>query len=398
MKTRTLLLAMLAMASFTQAEDKKAIKAIQSIYQKIESGYKDWSTASHSNPAGEHQVSRSEDETPLWRVKWFSNDDHGPVSETYYLQGDELVFVLRDAEYIPMSNDKKSIHTERRYYFAGGELIHALEKEAAYPQGKPVKLDTLPNKVLDLTKLKEEESAGDLYAMALKRAKTLATALETFDPEGTPSVTDRGTTGLGWRMIEGSASRYKSFILAWGIVGKDQPEGEWEEDGTLTGDPAAEGLVNYIVNLETGDIIGKTEGAHASDHEMNSLATVSNTTVWAESSEFVAQLVKGRTGDALFGGLYQVIEGASVSKGVDILAASTKAALKGKKASADTFVFRLHDVQIATRGEKTVLLVGVDAEGEKEEDSFDSLVTFQITAGAEGAEPKLTVLNTEFFK
>lgn len=398
MKMPIAFVAMLVMASMSFAEDKKAIKDIQSIYQKIESGYKDWSTANYSNLAGEYQASRSQDETPLWRVKWFSNDDHGPVSETYYLQGNELVFMLRDDEYIPMNSETKSTRTERRYYFAGRELIHALEKKASYSQAKPVKLDTLPNKPLDVAKLIEDESAGDLYAMSLKRAQTIANALETFDPEGSPEVTDRGTAGLGWRMIDGSASRYKTFILAWGIDGKDQPEGEWEEDGSLTGDPGSEGLVNYIVNLSEGKILGKTEGAHASDHEMNSLATVSNTTVWSESSEYVAQLAAGRTGDALFGGLYQIIEGASVSKGVDILAASTKAALKDKKALPDAFVFRLHDVQIATRGEKTVLLVSVDAEGEQEADSFDSLVTFQITPAADGAAPKLSVLSTEFFK
>lgn len=390
---------MLAMASTSHAEDKKAVKSIQSIYQTIESGYKNWQTARFLDLVGaERQVWRSDDEPPLYRVSMQLDDDHAASTDIYYLKGEELVFMLDDYETNPHDNETKLTRRERRYYFAEGELIHALEKSTTYPRNKPVKLDSLPIKTLDLAKLIEDESAGDLHARSLKRAQTIANALETFDPEGAPEVTDRGTAGLGWRMIEGSASRYKSFILAWGIEGKDQPEGEWEEDGTLTGDPAAEGLVNYIVNLQTGDIIGKTEGAHASDHEMNSLATVSNTTVWAESSEFVAQLVKGRTGDALFGGLYQIIEGARVSKGVDILAASTKAALKGKKASAEAFVFRLHDVQIATRGEKTVLLVGVDAEGEKEEDSFDSLVTFQITAGAEGAEPKLTVLNTEFFK
>jgi hypothetical protein len=94
------------MASLSFAEDKKAVKNIQSIYQKIESAHKEWPMASFTDLGGsERQVWRSNDETPFYRVKLLLNDDHGEVTYIYHLQGEELVFMFHDLENIPNSND-----------------------------------------------------------------------------------------------------------------------------------------------------------------------------------------------------------------------------------------------------------------------------------------------------
>ena len=204
--------------------------------------------------------------------------------------------------------------------------------------------------------------------------------------------------GKDWRMIMGTSSPlYGELALGWSVQGKTKPDYiKDEEDNLLTAPADAEGVVNYVVNLQSGEIVGKTNGIHASDKAHNRDAEMTNVVAWSESREYVIQLAQAKHFDTYFAELYHLPELSSVSAGVDVLEAAKKAAFaKYPKLKPDDLAVGLHDPLIARQGESTVLVVGVSGGNPPANDAtFDCTVTFKITPGKKGAAPQLTLLST----
>lgn len=210
--------------------------------------------------------------------------------------------------------------------------------------------------------------------------------------------------GDGWRAIAGSYSRDGRFALAWGLKGKATPAGEKAEDGTLSVDRDEKGLMNYVVDLRTGKIVGPIVGKHFGDR--SSYNHTNSETSWSFASTYVAQVNNGKW--ATFeANVYQVTEAdtVSVSKGADLIAPVKKAIfehLKGsdtlKKFDKEAFALALHDVSIVRRGADTVVVVGVTGEipkSDAEGSSFDATITFTITGDEKGGAPALKWSGTE---
>lgn len=390
---RLIAVCFLLFSAIAGAEETPAVKDIIKLVQKIDSGHKGWTSLLHDGNGDRYQFWRNDEDPPLGLVREDLADDHGPLSKTYYLQGDAVISMTYDGEYIPMVKNPTATRTVCQYYFVKGELVHAAEKVLKYPASKPG--DISKAKAVPLTAEKLSENASQ-FDMAQTAAQEILQALENFHPHEAAPTAPAVTTGSGWRMIDQSVSRDGKFALGWGIEGQEQPEGKENDQGRLKGDPKSEGLANYVVSLHDGSIIGKTEGRHANDADTDP-DTGHNVTVWAESSTLVAQMT--------FAGLDTTaakLHGRTntVSPGADFLAATEKAvtaAYKGKQPAKDARFLRLHDVQIAARGAETVLVVGITVWSQGDGEGFDGLVTFTVTPGEGGSPPALAVKSTEFF-
>jgi hypothetical protein len=160
------LLALLCLGSSVIAQDKTALKRISGVFEAIEKNFEYWPHHSITGEnleggyAFEHHLWQSNDEPPLYRVESLSFDDHGQAKKQYFIQGNELLFVLDRSEMTPMQPKAATSVVEKRLYFAEGALIRMLTKEGKFPAGKATDTATLKNKDLPID---EVEGAGELF-------------------------------------------------------------------------------------------------------------------------------------------------------------------------------------------------------------------------------------------
>lgn len=229
----------------------------------------------------------------------------------------------------------------------------------------------------------------------------LATAILATAQDGKKK--DFVPTGKGWRMIQGTEHRFMPLALAWGVTSDAKDAIQKEEDGSAFTE--LDERVNYIVHLETGAILGKTEGQHGCDLDREARRSTGHEAVWSETGDFVVQHEMGKRTDSLAAWIYHVNEDMTKSsKGTELLETAGKAVeakLKGsallKKTPWADFVIRLHDIHVDRRGSGSVLVLGLDGDG-GDDVSFDTTVTFKITPSKEGAAPKLVLQGVELHK
>ena len=229
----------------------------------------------------------------------------------------------------------------------------------------------------------------------------LATAILATAQDGKKE--DFVPTGKGWRMIQGTEHRFMPLALAWGVTSDAKDAIQKEEDGSAFTE--LDERVNFIVHLETGAILGKTEGQHGCDLDHESRRSTGHEAVWSETGDFVVQHETGKRTDALAAWIYHVNDDMSkCSKGAEVLKTACKAVeakLKGsalfKKTPWADFVVRLHDIHVDRRGSGSVLVLGLDGDG-GDEASFDSTATFKLTPPKDGEAPKLTLQSVEIHK
>jgi hypothetical protein len=407
---QALLLAALALtATFLHAQDKAALKRISSVFEAVEENYKYWPHHSITGEnleggyAFEHHVWQSNDEPPLYRVESLSFDDHGQAKKQFFFKGSQMLFVLDRSEMTPMQEKAATSVVEKRLYFAEGSLIRMLEKAGKFPEGKPTDTTSLKNKD---TPVEEVLGAGELYGELEREAQAIMVKVNKISSDDAPATptTELSIFGDGWRLIRGSQSRNGQYALAWGIQGKSMPEGETDADGTISAnDPEAEGLTNYVINLSTGVILGKTNGMHASDKPNSGHYT--QEVAWSSASNYFVQICSGKwaTFSASFYEISPVDE--ALSEPIDILEMAKKAAfsnLEGgdllKKFDKDDFTSTLHDVKIAQRGSKTVVIVEVAGQIPKSEEEgayFNLTLTFQLMPDENGGRSQLQWTGTE---
>lgn len=202
-----------------------------------------------------------------------------------------------------------------------------------------------------------------------------------------------------WVAVPGTSSRDGSLALAIAVKGKTlTPEAiEILEPGT-------EGLVNYIVHLDEGTILGEIQGKYWSDRA--SMGNYGTDVVWAEADALVAQTNQERFGSS-DSFLYRITDG-KLSAPTDLLALGTAAAMKAladspqiKTHGAEAFAIRIHDVRIVSAGGRQVVQFGVGGEipqSEEDHSYFDTTVTFALVFDENGEStgaPGLEWVSTE---
>lgn len=410
MTHRLLVLAVTLTASILQAQDKAALKRISSAFEAVEENYKYWPHHSITGEnldggyAFEHHVWKSEDEPPLYRIESVSFDDHGQAKKQFLFEGSELLFVLDRSEMTPMQEKAATSVVEKRQYFADNNLIRYLEKKGKFPEGKPTDTTAIKNKE---TPVEEVLGAGELYGDLEREAQAIMAKIQQIasdDVASAPAATSGSAiSGDGWRLIRGSQSRNGQYALAWGMQGKSVPEGDSDESGALSAnDPEAEGLTNYVIDLSNGAILGKTNGMHASDNPDSGHYT--HEVAWSSANNYLVQICSGKW--ATFSASFYEIspDGAGLTGPLNLLELSDIAAfsyLEGgdllKKFDKDDFATTLHDVKIAQRGSKTVVIVEVAGQIPKSEEEgayFNLTLTFQLMHDENG-KPKLQCTGSE---
>jgi|UniRef100_UPI003782FF12 hypothetical protein len=405
------LLALLCLGTSVLAQDKAALKRISGVFEAIEKNFEYWPHHSITGEnleggyAFEHHLWQSNDEPPLYRVESLSFDDHGQAKKQYFIQGNELLFVLDRTEMTPMQPKAVTSVVEKRLYFAEGALIRMLAKEGKFSAGKATDTATLKNKDLPLD---EVQGAGELFSEHDRESQNIIAKINQISMEDAPADASQpasgpATSGDGWRLIQGSTSRDGQFALAWGLKGQSAPDAEADEDGALSVEPETEGLTNYIINLRTGALLGKTKGSHFGDKHTYNHYT--NEVAWSAAETYVAQVCNGKwaTFDA---NLYELNpDRTGLSKALDLLEPSKKAVFEHldgggffKKFDKDSFTITLHDVNIAQRGATTVVLVEVSGQIPKSDQDgawFDATVTFKLIPDDNGGPTKLQWSGTE---
>jgi len=397
-------------ASSLVAQDKAALKRISSVFESVEKNYEIWLHYSYSaaglegGHAYENHVWKSEDETPYYRVESLSFDDHGQGKKQFIMRGSELLFVLDRSEMTPMQENAATSVVEKRLYFAEGGLIRVLEKKGKFAAGEPTDTTALKNKDIPID---EVEGAGELYGDLEQEAQAIIAKAEQIAAEDSLAGADSSgpaTSGDGWRLIRGSQSRRGQFAIAWGVQGKSTPDGETEDDGALSAnDPEAEGITNYVINPNTGAILGKTTGMHASDKANSGHYT--HEVAWDAVDSCFVQVCSGKWA-TFTAAVYQLtLDGTGLSEAVDLLEPAKKAAEEHlgngdffKKFEKDAFTYTLHDVNIAQRGASTVVVAEVSGQIPKSDEEgayFDITITFKLIPDENGGAPKLQWSGTE---
>ena len=236
------------------------------------------------------------------------------------------------------------------------------------------------------------------------RMKAIAAIIALFPSLALPCAADEAVTqGEGWRLIEGTRSRDGNFGIAWGIQGKAQPGGETDEEGFMAVDPESEGLTNYVVNLRSGTVVGKTAGTHFGDKA--SYNHDSTEVAWSASSLYFVQVSSGKwaTYDA---NVYAMAgDQMSVSAPVDLLEPAKKAAFEHlaggdllEKFKRDDFAITLNDAHIVWRGGSSYVVCEVNGQipkSEEEDAYFGVTVTFKLTSDEDDGIPALTWSGSE---
>ncbi len=228
----------------------------------------------------------------------------------------------------------------------------------------------------------------------MKRSLRLA-ILALFTVSLTPSRA-QDADAAEWVAVPGTTSRDGSLALAIAVKGSALTP---ELIETL--EPGTEGLVNYIVNLNEGTILGETFGKYWSDRVNQ--GNYGTDVVWAEADALVAQTNQERFGSS-DSFLYRITDG-TLSAPADLLAAGTEEAMKAlaespqiKTHGTEAFAIRVHDVRIVTAGGRQLVQFGVGGEIPKSEldhSYFDTTVTFEIIHDESQEGPVLNWVSTE---
>lgn len=402
---------LLLCSTMLQAQDKAALDEISKVFAEIEKNHDIWPHYSYQGDnlpgdhAYQHHVWQSNDDSGLIRVETQTFHDHGRSKIQYFIRGDELLFVLDRLENIPPEAEPTTTVMEKRCYFGGGKLVRLLTKEGAFAPGRPADTTGIANKTVPLA---EVEDAAELYASYTTTAQAIVAKAASLDsdeapaPAAGPAVSGQGVVGEGWRLIKGSRSQDDKFALGWGVEGKAAAAGESDEEGNLFLEPEAEGLANYVVNLQTGAILGKTGGSHWGDRP--SLHQQYHSTAWSGADIFGVQVCTGKwaTMEAV---VFQILDDSKISPTTDIKAPAAAAARKKLKGSpqfkafpADEFAISIHDVRFVQQHYDEVMQVGVSGQIPKsgaENSTFECTVTFRVKEGENGAAPVLTWKSTE---
>jgi hypothetical protein len=211
-----------------------------------------------------------------------------------------------------------------------------------------------------------------------------------------PMLSAQDAAAPEWVAVPGTSSRDGSLALAIALKGKALTP---ERIESL--EPEAEGLVNYIVNLNEGTILGETYGKYWSDRV--NLGNYGTDVVWAEGDAYVAQTNQERFGSS-DSFLYRITDG-TLSAPADLLAAGTEEAMKAlaespqiKTHGTEAFAIRVHDVRIVTAGGRQLVQFGVGGEIPKSEldhSWFDTTVTFELVFDESQEGPVLNWISTE---
>jgi hypothetical protein len=409
MKTAPILLLILGAIIVPCAAENEALENISKTVERIEAVYTDWPhfSAFGENLEGgngfEQHVWFSDDDSGLFRAKEIYFGEHGIVSKTFYLKENALLHVVDRSENTPMEEGAATSVVEERCDFADGALIRYRVKEGTFEEGKDSDTSKLKNREIALDEVNGAAERHDDYRNSVVEiVSKLTPKEENGKAEANPPGTGI-TQGSGWRLIEGSRSRDGTYGIAWGIQGQEVPKGETDEDGFIAAEPEAEGITNYIVNLRTGAILGKTAGSHFGDK--SSYNHYTNDVSWSASSGFVAQVCSGKwaTFDA---NLYELQAGGEqLSPAADMLGPAQKAAFEHmgggdffKKFDRDSFTITLSDARIMWRGGKPHLAVEVTGGIPKSEDEgayFGVTVTFAIVSDENGGAPTLSWSGSE---
>ena len=403
------LFGLLSLASVAVAQDNSAeIERINADRETTDKSFAEWQTYQFESSSLQdgnllrYHMARSDEEPALMCLRVENNDDHGRLLATHYFKGDDMEMLIIHTESIANMENAPRVVTETRYYFTQGQLIQAWKKKASFPTDEDPNLDAVEDKQLALD---EVPDAGSLYQETVDRAKQVGLKMlkiisDEKGDDAAPAVAAGAgdhRTGDGWRLIQGTESpMYQELGIGWHVKG--DPELQKDDDGALYYGPEADDKVeNVVVNLKTGEIIGRTHGTHGSDKAHFSQAEMTNETVWSGSREFMVQMAQAKHFDTLFAELYHLPEMQSVSEGTDLVAAVKSAlvsTLTGKMLSnvkSDSYALGLHDVLIARRNTATVLSVGTDVMIPNE-DGPDFTITFKVTLTKAGT-PKLTLLD-----
>ncbi|MFM2199014.1 MAG: hypothetical protein RLZZ505_2446 [Verrucomicrobiota bacterium] len=389
---------------FHCAADKEALKQIGAAVGRIEAGYQDWPrfSASAGNMEGgggfERHIWLSDDDSGLLRAEVTYFTERGIVGNTFYARGDALLHVLDRAEETPMEEGAATDVIEKRFDFAGETVIRCRIKQAEFAEGEEADTAGIAGREIEPSDL---EGAGELYG---GYQAILHEIIAELDPEkGAPTPGGPAVQGEGWRLIEGTRSRDGNFGIAWGIQGKAQPDGETDEDGFMSVDPESEGLANYVVNLRSGTVLGKTAGTHFGDK--GSYNHDSTEVAWSASSLYFVQVSSGKwaTYDANVYGMAG--DQMSVSPPVDLLEPAKKAAfghLEGgdllEKFDRDDFAITLSEARIVWRGASPYVVCEVNGQipkSEEEDAYFGLTVTFRLDSGESDGASALVLSGTE---
>jgi hypothetical protein len=409
MKTIHTLFLFLCASVVTCVAEKEVLDHISAAVGRIEAGYTDWP---HFSAAGENfeggsafeqHIWFSDDDSGMFRAKEIYFGERGIVSQTYYLKENVLLHVIDRAENTPMEEGAATSVVEESCDFADGALVRYRVKEGTFEEGKDPDTSKLKNREISLDEVNGAAERHDDYRKSvLEIISKLSPKEEDDKNEDKPSGTAIAQ-GKGWRLIEGTRSPDGTFGIAWGAGDRKMPEVETDDEGFMSVDPETEGLANYVVNLRTGAILGKTKGTHFGDKPAYNHYT--NDVSWSSSSGFFIQVCSGKwaTFDACvyeLGGDHE-----SVSPATDFLQAAKKAALEHmsggdffKKHNKDDFTFSLSDARIVWRGSSPYIAVEVTGgipKSDEEDAYFGVTVNFKLTSGENGGAPTLTWSGSE---
>jgi hypothetical protein len=186
---------------------------------------------------------------------------------------DDGMFILTRKETLS-SNGGTQVDESRQYF--DGELIRELRKSARFKSGESTDTVHVPNVVVDLSKQPKDnhsegeraQAAYDFFSKPLKIATTLK---EAGPPDVDPFASVKGDSEK-FRVIHGTASPDGRYAIALGFT---REKIDWEQlkdsnnpatyfaedyisDEAGTVDSENGKLLNYVVDLTTGHILGET--------------------------------------------------------------------------------------------------------------------------------------------
>jgi len=191
------------------------------------------------------------------------------------------------------------------------------------------------------------------------------------------------------------------YALAWGY---DHPV-DWEqfkqEDGTFAGDPDDQQIANYVVNVRTGAVLGRTGSAHFGDRSSYNHLSISSS--WGSDPLFLAAISNAKW-NTLTASVHQIIRNGDkerLSPSLELLEPAKSAVLAHlkqqghpalKKFTEDQFTWTLHDVRFNPQEMGTAISIGVIGQVPKNDDehaSFDAAAEIVLNSAVGGQAPKL---------
>lgn len=211
--------------------------------------------------------------------------------------------------------------------------------------------------------------------------------------------TTEARAGNGWRMIQESASPDGSYALAWGQKGKSQPKINTE---THTADFDEADVVNYVVDLKSGTILGRTKAQHFGDRQFYNHESCHAS--WSHQNRFVVQTMSWKWHTAVCD-LHQIMDGKTLSPAVDIIEPAKKAAFKTlqdraqlKKFKEDDFAITIEEAIFVQVGGETHVTAKLNGQIPKRDDVdayFEAKVFFIVLPASKDTGPNLKLIKCQ---